>query len=152
MSEPFNLYDAPVEGDPARPAGYGRRMLEFGEAIGAAQLGGSVYELDPGDSISPYHYERSRRSGCSSSPGGHAARPGRRARARPRRPRLLRPGARGSAQGHEPLPGRRARPDVLDAPPGISICVYPDSDKVGVWPPGGRYRMSETLGYWDGEL
>ena len=36
--------------------------------------------------------------------------------------------------------------------PDISICVYPDSDKVGVWPLGGRYRMSDTLEYWDGEL
>ena len=35
--------------------------------------------------------------------------------------------------------------------PDISICVYPDSDKVGVRPPGGRYRMSDALGYWDGE-
>ena len=36
--------------------------------------------------------------------------------------------------------------------PDISISVYPDSDKVSVWPPGGRYRMSEKLGYWDGEI
>ena len=36
--------------------------------------------------------------------------------------------------------------------PEISICVYPDSDKVGVWPPGKRLRMADSLGYWDGEL
>ena len=35
----------------------------------------------------------------------------------------------------------------------LSICVYPDSDKVSVWPwPGKRLRTSETVGYWDGEL
>jgi hypothetical protein len=35
--------------------------------------------------------------------------------------------------------------------PGISIAVYPDSDKVSVWPPGKRLRMSDSLDYWDGE-
>ncbi len=34
----------------------------------------------------------------------------------------------------------------------ISITVYPDSDKVSVWPPGKRFRMSDSVGYWDGEL
>jgi hypothetical protein len=34
----------------------------------------------------------------------------------------------------------------------ISITVYPDSDKVGVWPPGGRFRLSAGVGYWDGEI
>jgi len=34
----------------------------------------------------------------------------------------------------------------------ISISVYPDSDKVSVWPPGKRFRMSDSIGYWDGEL
>ena len=36
--------------------------------------------------------------------------------------------------------------------PDISISVYPDSDKVAVWPPGKRLRMTESLDYWDGEL
>ena len=35
----------------------------------------------------------------------------------------------------------------------LSICVYPDSDKVSVWPwPGERLRMAESVDYWDGEL
>jgi uncharacterized cupin superfamily protein len=33
----------------------------------------------------------------------------------------------------------------------ISICVYPDSEKVGVWPPGRRLRITESIDYWDGE-
>ena len=35
--------------------------------------------------------------------------------------------------------GRRARSLMFSTMPSpdISICVYPDSDKVGVWPPGG---------------
>ena len=34
----------------------------------------------------------------------------------------------------------------------ISICVYPDSEKVGVWPPGRRLRITESIDYWDGEV
>ena len=34
----------------------------------------------------------------------------------------------------------------------LSICVYPDSNKVGVWPPGGRFRLTDSLDYWDGEI
>ena len=34
----------------------------------------------------------------------------------------------------------------------LSVCVYPDSDKVSVWPwPARRLRMSPGLDYWDGE-
>ena len=36
--------------------------------------------------------------------------------------------------------------------PGVNICVYPDSEKVGVWPPGRRLRIAESLDYWDGEV
>ncbi len=57
MSEPLNLHDLAVEGDPADPEGYRCRMARFGPSIGAERLGGTVYELDPGDSVCPYHYE-----------------------------------------------------------------------------------------------
>ena len=32
-------------------------MARFGPTIGAEKLGGSVYDLDPGESVCPYHYE-----------------------------------------------------------------------------------------------
>jgi len=38
-------------------------------------------------------------------------------------------------------------------PNELSICVYPDSDKVGVWPwPGKRLRLGGAVEYWDGEV
>ena len=57
MTEPLNLYELAVEGDPADPPGYRARRAPFGPSIGAERLGGTVYELDPGDSVCPYHYE-----------------------------------------------------------------------------------------------
>jgi uncharacterized cupin superfamily protein len=35
----------------------------------------------------------------------------------------------------------------------LELCVYPDSDKVGVWSPGVKLmnRVENNLDYWDGE-
>jgi uncharacterized cupin superfamily protein len=30
--------------------------------------------------------------------------------------------------------------------------IYPDSDKVGAWPPGKLFRIGDAVDYWDGEL
>jgi uncharacterized cupin superfamily protein len=36
--------------------------------------------------------------------------------------------------------------------PDVSISIYPDSDKVGVWPwPAKRLRIGDGVRYWDGE-
>jgi uncharacterized cupin superfamily protein len=53
----FNLYEAQPEYDPSDPEGYRAGMDRFGPKIGATQLGATVYELPPGQSICPYHYE-----------------------------------------------------------------------------------------------
>jgi len=155
MSEPLNLYEVALETDPATPAGYGRRMASLGPSIGAERLGGSVYELDPGESVGPYHYEGVEEEWLLVLTG--------------------RPVLRDPDGEHELAEG-----DVVCFPPGpsgghrvtnrtdtvvrilmlstmpvneLSICVYPDSDKVGVWPwPGKRLRMAESVDYWDGEL
>jgi uncharacterized cupin superfamily protein len=53
----FKLDAAQPEYDESDPEGYRAGMDRFGPKIGATQLGGSVYELPPGQSICPYHYE-----------------------------------------------------------------------------------------------
>ena len=57
MSKPLNVYDLALESDPAEPAGFCRSAASIGPGLGAERLGGSVYELAPGESICPYHYE-----------------------------------------------------------------------------------------------
>ena len=82
-----------------------------------------------------------------------AARSGRRARARAGDLVCFLAGPDGAHKVTNRSDAVVADPDALDeAETDVSICVYPDSDKVGVWPPGGRYRMSDALGYWDGEI
>jgi uncharacterized cupin superfamily protein len=29
--------------------------------------------------------------------------------------------------------------------------IYPDSNKVGAWPPGKLFRLGDAVDYWDGE-
>jgi uncharacterized cupin superfamily protein len=155
MSEPLNLYDVAVEGDPAHPEGYRRRMAQFGPTIGAEALGGSVYELDPGDSTCPYHYEGVEEEWLLVLTGTPTLRD-------PDGEHELAPGDlvcfRTGPDGAHKVTNRSdavARIVMLSTipRPDVSICVYPDSDKVGVWPwPGKRLRLTDSVDYWDGEI
>ena len=33
-----------------------------------------------------------------------------------------------------------------------AVAVYPDSDKVGVWPLDKIFRIEDAVDYWDGEV
>jgi len=32
------------------------------------------------------------------------------------------------------------------------VGVYPDSDKLGVWPQNKLFRLADAVDYWEGEL
>ena len=49
----FKLDAAQPEYDSSDPEGYRAGMDRFGPKIGASQLGGSVYELPPGQAVCP---------------------------------------------------------------------------------------------------
>jgi uncharacterized cupin superfamily protein len=53
----FNLFKPAFEYDKADPDGYHAGMDRFAPKIGATRIGGSVYELSPGQALCPYHYE-----------------------------------------------------------------------------------------------
>ena len=62
------------------------------------------------------------------------------------------PGRRGGAhkvtnRTDEPV---RVMHLVEPATPGAT--VYPDSNKVGAWPPGKLFRLDDAVDYWDGEI
>ena len=52
-----NFHELVPEYDDTDPEGYRAGMARFGPALGASQMGASLYELPPGQSICPYHYE-----------------------------------------------------------------------------------------------
>jgi uncharacterized cupin superfamily protein len=151
---PVNLYDIALEADPTDPAGYRDRGAQVGPAIGAQRLGASVYEVDPGESVNPYHYEGVEEEWLLVLAGTPILRD-------PDGEHQLVAGdvvcfPAGPAGAHKVSNRSDAvvRIVMLSTIPRneISICVYPDSDKVGVWPPGRRLRITESLDYWDGEV
>ena len=130
-------------------------------SIGAERLGGSVYELDPGDSVCPYHYENIEEEWLlvlTGTPtlrdpeGEHELAPGDLVCF------LLGPDGAHKVTNRSDTVVRilmfSTIPETVIPGSGdpISICVYPDSDKVGVWPPGKRLRLTDAVGYWDGEI
>jgi len=52
-----NLAAIACESRPQLPEGFRRSSTRVGAELGAARTGVSVYELPPGQAISPYHYE-----------------------------------------------------------------------------------------------
>jgi uncharacterized cupin superfamily protein len=52
-----NLAAIECEPRPQLPDGFRRKSTRVGAALGAVRTGLSVYELPPGQAVSPYHYE-----------------------------------------------------------------------------------------------
>jgi uncharacterized cupin superfamily protein len=59
-----NIADPSFEYDPDDPEPFKAGMARLGRELGAKETGASVYELPPGQSICPYHYEYGEGSGC----------------------------------------------------------------------------------------
>ena len=155
MSEPVNMYEVTVEGKPENPPGYRRRRAPLGPALEAARLGATVYEIDPGESSCPYHFEGVEEEWLlvlGGTPtlrdpdGEHELAPG---------DLVCFPTGPGGAHKVTNRSDAVARIVMLSTVPenGLSICVYPDSAKVGVSPwPDRRLRITESVDYWEGEV
>ena len=154
-SERVNVHEVAVEGDPDDPSGYRARSARLRETLGGEKLGASVYELDPGDSVCPFHYECVEEEWLLVLTGAPTLRDadGEHELAEGDVVCFL-PGPGG---GHKVTnrTGSVVRVLMLSTVPrgGLSVCIYPDSQKVGVWPwPGRRLRITESLDYYDGEV
>jgi uncharacterized cupin superfamily protein len=53
----FNVFDPEFTYDGGRPEGYKAGSARMGPAIGSSRVAATVYELPPGESTWPYHYE-----------------------------------------------------------------------------------------------
>jgi uncharacterized cupin superfamily protein len=144
VSGPVNLYEAVLDDDPAQPAGYCRRMARLGPVIGAERLGGSVYELSPGESICPYHYEGVEEEWLIVLGGAPILRDPEGEHELVEGDVVCFPVGPGGAHKLTNRSQAIVRLLMLSTMPvdALSISVYPDSEKVGVWPwPGMRLRM-----------
>jgi uncharacterized cupin superfamily protein len=142
----------PAEGD---PDGYRSRLAAVGDDAGGQHLAVKVYELPAAESVCPYHYEYEEEwllvlegSVWLRTPEGEAEL---------RRGELVcfAPGPRGAHK----VTNRgtaTARVMMFSSAREPAVAVYPDSDKIGVWPGNAAdkamlHRRDGHVDYWEGE-
>jgi uncharacterized cupin superfamily protein len=152
----YNLHSGETSFDEDDPEGYNTAYARVGPEIGATMLGATIYDVPVGQSICPYHYEYGNEEWLLVLDG---------------RPTLRHPGgeeelAAGDVVSFPVGPeGAHKVTNQTDAPVRVivlstksepSVAVYPDSDKIGVWP-GDKsdnilVRRESVVDYWDREL
>ncbi len=151
-----NLFDAEVGFDDDDPPGYHAGYFRIGPAVGASMLGASLYELAAGESICPYHYEYSNEEWLLVVSGTPTLR-------HPEGEDELRAGDvvgfPVGPEGAHKVTNRGSEPSrvvIFSTRHEPSVAVYPDSDKIGVWPGDPRdnvlVRRESSVDYWDREL
>jgi uncharacterized cupin superfamily protein len=151
----FNVFAPAFDYDDARPAGYRAGTARIGPAIGSRRMSATVYELPPGESTWPYHYEYGAEEWLLVLDGTPTLR-------HPDGEDELDPGdlvcfPDGPGGAHK-LTNRAETAALLmilstyDRP---AVAVFPDSDKLGVWPNGEGENMivrrESAVDYWDRE-
>jgi uncharacterized cupin superfamily protein len=153
-----NVFTADLEHDDDDPPGYEADYLTIGPLIGADRIGATIYRLGPGQSNCPYHYEYPDEEWLLVLEGTLTVRT-------PEGEEEV--GAGEAVCFPEGPDGAHKLTNRGDAPvrlmmfstknnPGVA--VYPDSDKIGIWPVRGggpdklMVRRDSNVDYWEGEL
>jgi uncharacterized cupin superfamily protein len=149
-----NLHDVELDYDP-EPEGYGAGYRRIGELVEAQEINLNVILLSTGQAVCPYHYEYGE-EWLLVLDGEVAV----------RTPEGEERAIRGDAvcfpagpEGAHKVTNRSeadARIVMFSSSRRPSVAVYPDSDKIGVFPPNpdDRAMLRREDGqrdYWDGE-
>ena len=149
-----NFHDLVPEYDDTDPDGYRAGMARFGPALGASMMGASLYELPPGQSICPYHYEYPDEEWLVVLDGSVIVRhPGGEETLGKGDIVCFAPGPEG-AHKVTCLGDETARVLMTSTKQEPAVVVYPDSDKIGIWPGDDRdvlMMRRDSLAYFDGE-
>jgi uncharacterized cupin superfamily protein len=147
-----NLFEVDLQKDADDPGGYNTSYARVGPLVGSEKLGLSVYEVPPGQSVCPYHYETAEEEWLIVLVGRPTLRtPDEERELRPWDCVFFPPGD----QGAHKVTNRTAdtvRVCIWSNRSPVATSVYPDSEKVGAWPPGKLFRLAEAVDYWDGEI
>jgi uncharacterized cupin superfamily protein len=147
-----NLFAVGVTKDADDADGYHTSYARIGPLIGASLLGLSVYELPPGQSICPYHYETGEEEWLivlvgeptlRTPDGDHALRPW---------DTVFFPAGEEGAHKVTNETDDTVRVAIWSNRVNPATSIYPDSQKVGAWPPGKLFRLEDAVDYWDGEV
>ncbi len=146
-----NLYELETEAAADRPAGYEISRVRVGELVGASALGLSLFDIPPGQSAFPYHYELGREEWLLVLAGRPTLRD-------PDDETELAPGdlvvfPEGEEGAHKVTNNtdETVRIAMISNTEEPSVAFYPDSGKVGVWPAGKLFRLADEVDYFAGE-
>ena len=150
-----NIFSAAAEGWDDRPESYRLAAARLGPLIGATRVGATVYDLPPGQSSFPYHYEY----GCEEWLLVVAGRPTLR---HPGGEDELEPGdlvcfPEGPEGAHKVTnrTEETVRVMILSTKAFPAVAVYPDSDKIGVFTEDESadvlVRRESAVDYWNRE-
>jgi uncharacterized cupin superfamily protein len=147
-----NLRDRELAELDGAPEAFACRYASIRPEVGGDQIGCSIYELEPGKRLWPYHWHLANEEWAIVVAGSPTLRT-------PDGERELQPGdvvgfPEGEAGAHtfSNRSGAVARIAIFSTrKPGDT--VYPDSDKLGAGPPSDRryFRRGDAVGYWEGE-
>jgi uncharacterized cupin superfamily protein len=150
-----NVFTATFDYDSSDPEGYRSGVARVGEAAGGQELTVKLFEIPAGQSLCPYHYEYVE-EWLVVLDGTVIL----------RTPDREEPLSRGDVvcfpagpEGAHKLTNRGDRPVqalMFSSAREPAVAVYPDSDKIGVWTPGGTdnvmlNRADGHVGYYEGE-
>jgi uncharacterized cupin superfamily protein len=150
-----NAFTSEYEVDESDPEGYRAGAIRMTRALGASALAVKVFEVPPGQSVCPYHYEYEEEwlvvlegSIVLRTPGGE---------------QTLQRGEivafpTGPAGAHKTTNegGDTARLMMFSSAREPALAVYPDSDKIGIYAPTEQdsamlHRADGAVDYYDGE-
>ena len=151
----LNIFGTEFEHDDDDPEGYSSGYVKLAPTIGGSTMAGTIYDLPPGNSNCPFHYESDEEwllvlDGTLTvrHPGGEDELGAGDLVCFPAGP----DGAHKLTNtGDEPV--RMFLVSTANLP---AVAVYPDSGKIGVWTEGRRdnimVRRDSAVDYYDGEV
>ena len=156
MTEVVNVFAAEAGYDEGDPPGYHTGYLRLRPLLGAVQLGATIYELATGQSICPYHYEYGNKEWLIVLEGRPLLRTHEGERELERGDVVC---FREGPEGAHKVGNRgeaTARVLMLSTQRDPDVSVYPDSDKIGVFPGNDTDRLilprGAAVDYWVGEV
>ena len=151
-----NVFSAQPEYDETDPRGYAAAVANLGHELGSQELSLKLFEIPPGQSLCPYHYEYVEEWLLVLAGTGTLRLPEGEQQVEEGDLVLFSAGPQGAHKvtnrGQEKL-----RIVMFSSSREPAVAVYPDSDKVGVWSGNDEdkwmFRGGQShLEYYDGEV
>jgi uncharacterized cupin superfamily protein len=150
-----NVFEAQFEYDKDDPEGYQSGGADVGKLAGGEALAVRLFELPAGQALCPYHYEYVEEWLLVLEGTAVVRVPDGETEARAGELICFPPGSPGAHKVMNPGPAV-ARVLMFSSASVPAVAVYPDSDKIGVWPGNEDdnvmlRRADGQVGYWEGE-